>query len=118
MNEHNKINYVELPCIDIAAAKGFFTQVFGWSFRDYGEDYASFADSGVKGGFYRSDKKASTAQGSALVVLYSSDLEATQTQIEQAGGAVVKPIFSFPGGRRFHFTDPAGNEFAVWSDIT
>ena len=66
--------------------------------------------------FFESDKRARSAEGSALVVFYSADLENTQKKVVEAGGAIIKPIFSFPGGRRFHFTEPSGNEFAVWSD--
>ena len=116
MNEHEKINYVEFPAKDIEAAKAFFTEVFGWSFTDYGPEYTVFTDEGINGGFYKSDLTASTDNGSALIVFYSEALEQTQSKIENAGGTIVKPIFSFPGGRRFHFTDPNGNEYAVWSD--
>jgi len=117
MNEHEKINYVEFPARDIAAAKGFFTRVFGWSFTDYGPEYTAFSNAGLEGGFFKSDLSASTQNGSALIVFYSEDLEGTLVKIEEAGGSIIKPIFSFPGGRRFHFTDPNGNEFAVWSDV-
>ena len=116
MNEHEKINYVEFPAKDIEATKSFFTTVFGWVFEDYGPDYTAFSDEGLDGGFFKSDLTASTENGSALLVFYSKTLEQTQTKIEQAGGTIIKPIFSFPGGRRFHFGDPNGNEYAVWSD--
>ncbi|CAN5128998.1 VOC family protein [soil metagenome] len=118
MNEHKKIDYVEFPAKDIQAVKNFFTTVFGWSFTDYGSDYTSFSNSGIDGGFFKSDLIVSTEKGSALIVMYSKELEQIQTRIEEAGGAIVKPIFSFPGGRRFHFTDPNGNEYGVWSDAT
>lgn len=111
-----KIDYVEIPCRDLQATKDFFATVFQWRFVDYGPDYAAFADAGLDGGFYHSEQVASTATGSALVVLYSSDLEATLARVQAAGGMIVKPTFSFPDGRRFQFTDPSGNEFAVWSD--
>ena len=117
MNEHEKINYVEFPAKDIEAAKAFFTEVFGWSFTDYGPEYTVFTDEGINGGFYKSDLTASTDNGSALIVFYSEALEQTQSKIENAGGTIVKPIFSFPGGRRFQFGDPNGNEYAVWSDV-
>lgn len=117
MNEHEKINYVELPAKNIKATKAFFSKVFGWLFTDYGPDYIAFSNEGLDGGFFNSDLSASTAKGSALIVFYSANLEQTQSKIEQAGGTIIKPIFSFPGGRRFHFADPNGNEFAVWSDI-
>ena len=116
MNQHEKINYVELPSRDLEATKAFFSQAFSWSFTDYGPEYTAFSDQGLDGGFYRVDMAASTDNGSALIVFYSSDLEQTQAKVLQAGGEVIKPIFSFPGGRRFHFTEPSGNEFAVWSD--
>ena len=118
MPPHEKINYTEFPAKDLPAVKAFFTEVFGWSFTDYGPEYASFsaADAGLDGGFFQSDKASSTDNGAALIVFYSNALEATQAKVETAGGAIIKPIFSFPGGRRFHFTDPNGNEFAVWSE--
>ena len=116
MNEHEKINYVEFPAKDIEATKGFFESAFGWTFVDYGPEYTSFSNEGLNGGFFQSDLSASTENGSALIVFYSKDLEATQAKVESAGGSIVRPTFSFPGGRRFHFADPNGNEFAVWSD--
>jgi len=116
MNQHEKINYVELPARDMGAAKNFFSTVFDWSFVDYGPEYSAFANAGIDGGFFKSDLNVSTEKGSALIVFYSEALERTQTNIEKAGGVIIKPVFSFPGGRRFHFTDPNSNEFAVWSD--
>ena len=116
MAEHEKVNYFELPATNIKASKEFFTSVFGWSFEDYGPDYTAVTNAGLDGGFYKSDLSASTENGSALIVLYSNDLEGTLAKITNAAGTIIKPIFSFPGGRRFHFTDPSGNEFAVWSD--
>ena len=117
MNEHEKINYVELPAKDLEAAKAFFSDIFAWSFVDFGPDYTAFSNAGIHGGFYQSDLNASTDNGSALLVFYSKDLGKTQAKIEKAGGSVIKPVFSFPGGRRFHFADPNDNEYAVWSDI-
>ncbi|WP_258240192.1 VOC family protein [Pseudidiomarina homiensis] len=110
------INYIELPATNLAATKKFFTEAFDWSFVDYGPDYAAIQGAGLDGGFYTSELSATTAQGSALVVLYSPKLEQAQQQVEQAGGTVIKPIFEFPGGRRFHFTCPSGNEYAIWSE--
>lgn len=117
MNKHETINYVEFPAKYMETTKDFFTKVFGWTFIDYGPDYMAFSDAGIDGGFYKSDLISTYENGGALVVLYSNSLEQTQTKIEEAGGLINRPIFSFPGGRRFHFTDPNGNEFAVWSDI-
>ena len=116
MHQHEKINYIEFPAKDINAAKAFFSTVFGWTFVDYGPDYSAFANAGIDGGFYLSDLSTSAETGSALIVFYSNNLEQTQTKIEAAGGSIIKPIFAFPGGRRFHFNDPNGNEYAVWSD--
>ncbi len=116
MSEHGKIDYVEFPAIDMAATKAFFKKVFGWKFKNHGQEYTSFSDQGLNGGFYRSVLHSTTGNGAALVVFYSEDLETTQAKIEKAGGVIVKPTFSFPGGRRFQFTEPSGNEFAVWSD--
>lgn len=111
-----KINYIEIPAKDLAASKAFFSAVFGWGFVDYGSDYAAFSDAGINGGFFKSGQSASTDNGSALVVLYSDDLDACQQKIIDAGGKIIKAVFSFPGGKRFHFSDPSGNEFAVWSE--
>ena len=113
MNRHHTINYAELPADDLIATKEFYKTVFGWSFEDYGPEYSAFSDCGLDGGFFTSKKRASTKNGSALIVIYSEDLESTQAEIKNAGGEIIKPIFSFPGGRRFHFTDPNGNELAV-----
>jgi predicted enzyme related to lactoylglutathione lyase len=116
MPAHEKINYVEYPSRDLPATKAFFQAVFGWRFTDYGPDYAAFADEGLDGGFFSAEMSARSDNGSALVVFYSAKLEDTLTKVEAAGGEIVKPIFSFPGGRRFHFVEPGGNEFAVWSE--
>jgi predicted enzyme related to lactoylglutathione lyase len=118
MKEHEKINYVELPAFNIHETKTFFMQAFGWSFEDFGPEYTAFSNQGLDGGFFKSDQKSLTDNGAALIIFYSQNLEATLAKIEKAGGVIVKPIFSFPGGRRFHFTEPSGNEFAVWSDKT
>lgn len=117
MKEHEKINYVEFPAKDIEAAKDFFARAFGWTFVDYGPEYTAFSDEGIDGGFFKSDLAAATSDGSVLIIFFSKDLEQTQTKIEDAGGSIIKPIFPFPGGRRFHFTDPNGNEYGVWSDL-
>lgn len=116
MTRNNKINYIEIPAQNMAATKVFFTEVFGWSFVDYGTEYCSFAAQGVDGGFFKSDLVVSTKNGSPLIVLYSNALETTKAKIKQAGGKIIEQIFSFPGGKRFHFSDPSGNEFAVWSE--
>ena len=113
---HEKINYIEFPSNDLGKTKSFFAKVFDWKFMDYGPEYTAFSNAGIDGGFYKSDLVVSTKNGSVLVVLYSNELERTQSKITDAGGKIIKSIFSFPGGRRFHFSDPNGNEYAVWSD--
>ena len=111
-----KINYLEIPASDLAKTKTFFKAVFNWHFTDYGPEYMAFDQSaGLDGGFYLSKQQARVETGSVLVVFYSKDLAATQVKIEQAGGQICQAVFAFPGGRRFHFLDPNGNEFAVWS---
>jgi predicted enzyme related to lactoylglutathione lyase len=109
-----KLNYVEFPAKDIPATKKFFENAFGWSFIDYGPDYTAFADEGLDVGFYKSDLSSVTSNGSALLVLKTNDLEQAQSIVESFGGKISTPIFSFPGGSRFHFIEPSGNEFAVW----
>lgn len=117
MNEHEKINYVEFLARDIEATKVFFTEVFGWLFDDFGSDYTTFSDEGLDGGFYKSELSSTTEKGSALIIFYSQELEITEAKIINAGGIIIRPTFPFPGGRRFHFSEPSGNEFAVWSDV-
>jgi predicted enzyme related to lactoylglutathione lyase len=113
----NKINYLEIPAKDLKLTKKFFTQAFEWEFIDYGEEYSAFTNAGIDGGFYQADLTVSTKNGSPLIVLLSQDLQLTQEKIIAAKGKIIKDIFSFPGGERFHFTDPSGNEYAVWSMI-
>ncbi len=116
MHQHHSINYLEIPCREPEASKVFFAKVFGWAFTDYGPDYTCFIGAGIDGGFFRSQQDFSSDRGCPLIVLYSADLNATQNSVEAAGGQVLKPVFAFPGGRRFHFADPSGNEYAVWSE--
>lgn len=115
MSSHEKINYIELPACNLSATKDFFVAVFNWQFEDYGEGYTAFSNAGIDGGFYQSDLRATANKGSALVVLFSDNLEQTQQKVVRAGGRITTDIFSFPGGRRFHFIEPSGNELAVWS---
>ena len=116
MSIDRKVDYLEFPAADLEAIKSFYTKVFGWSFQDYGDEYCAFNDGRLDGGFYKADMSSSAANGSALVVIYAEDLEATLATIVANGGTVVRNIFDFPGGRRFHFADPNGNELAVWSN--
>lgn len=113
MRSEGKLDYLEMQAGGgaIDSVKAFYSAAFGWSFTDYGASYAAFEE-GLDGGF---DGSAPTDM-KPLPVLYSGKLDDTLKAVEEAGGRVVKPIFAFPGGRRFHFVDPAGNELAVWSE--
>jgi predicted enzyme related to lactoylglutathione lyase len=107
-----QIDYIEFNVADIARAKAFYGNAFGWSFTDYGPTYCEFADGRLTGGL---TTLGPVRPGGPLVILYADDLVATQARLERLGAAIVKPIYSFPGGRRFHFRDPDGYELAVWS---
>ena len=110
---NNHINYVEFKAKDLETIKQFYSDCLGWEFTDYGPTYVAFSNSGLEGGFEKSEKPVTNG---ALIVLYHEHLEKAQEQIMQSNGRISKDIFSFPGGRRFHFIDPAGNELAIWSD--
>ena len=110
---NNHINYVEFKAKDLQDIKTFYQKSFNWEFTDYGPDYTAFSNSGLEGGFEKSEDKIING---ALVVLYHTHLEAVKETIIKHQGIISKDIFSFPGGRRFHFIDPAGNELAIWSD--
>ncbi|MGI6851450.1 VOC family protein [Mesorhizobium sp. 1B3] len=112
MRRTGKLDYLEMPATGstLDSTKAFYSAAFGWSFTDYGPTYSAF-DEGLEGGF---DANAAEAPAKPLPVIYSERLEETLATVENAGGTIVRPIFSFPGGRRFHFLDPAGNELAVW----
>jgi predicted enzyme related to lactoylglutathione lyase len=113
-HQHHGIDYIELSVSDVAQAKRFYATAFGWSFNDYGPDYAGIQGVGREvGGLCKSP---SVRAGGPLIVLYSRELEATLASVREAGGELVKAPFEFPGGRRFHFRDPSGNELAVWSE--
>ena len=114
-NIKNTINYIELPLNDGEATKRFYNNVFGWEFTDWGPHYISFTGAGVEGGFNGEDKVNVNPPG-VLVVLYTDDIDKKLKDISQAGAKIIKPIFAFPGGKRFHFCDPNGNELAVWSE--
>jgi predicted enzyme related to lactoylglutathione lyase len=108
------INYVEFKATDLEAIKAFYTKAFDWTFTDYGPTYVAFSESGLQGGFTNTEGEVING---ALVVLYHQDLNQIKARIIKSGGQIIKDIFSFPGGHRFHFTDPSGNELAVWSDV-
>lgn len=109
----NHINYVEFKAKDLEAIKAFYRKAFGWIFTDYGPTYTAFSNSGLEGGFEKSEEEITNG---ALVVLYHENLEGIKDTVIESKGRISKDIFSFPGGRRFHFVDPAGNELAIWSD--
>ena len=111
--QEHRIDYIEFGATDIGRTKQFYQQVFGWKFEDYGPDYTSFQDGRLSGGF---TKDAPVRPPNPLVVIYATRLEDTEGKIKQAGGKIARKTYSFPGGRRFHFTDPSGNELAVWTD--
>jgi predicted enzyme related to lactoylglutathione lyase len=130
-----RIDYIEFPATDIPTVKAFYVSVFGWKFTDYGPEYTSFEDGRLAGGFWKNGKPSaplplpdgrgsvteprpsgSGGAGGPLVVIYAADLVSAEARVRSAGGKIVKPAFDFPGGRRFHFADPSGNELAIWSE--
>jgi len=115
MREEGRIDYVEIPVSDIRKTQDFLTGMFGWAFHDWGPDYSSFNDGRLDGGLRRSAGPA-PATG-ILLVFYSDDLERDVERVKDLGATITQDIFEFPGGRRFHFIDPAGTEFALWSAI-
>lgn len=117
MNVENQINYIELPARDLEKIKQFYSATFGWGFTDYGDEYTAFSNAGLEGGFFKSEQSSDTASGSALIVLFSRELETVLATVIKNGGTISKEIFTFPGGRRFQFFDVSGNELAVWSDV-
>jgi hypothetical protein len=111
--ENNHINYIEFKANDLEKIKKFYSAIFGWSFMDYGPNYVAFSNSGLQGGFEKTEEQIANG---VLVVLYHADLEMVKRKIIESAGVISKDIYAFPGGKRFHFTDPAGNELAVWSE--
>lgn len=112
----NTINYLEIPVKDIEASKEFFSELFGWTFVDYGPDYTCFIGASIDGGFYKSDNNGFTSEGGPLIVFYFSEIDEIKQKVKSLSGTIVKDTFEFPGGRRFHFTDKNNNEYAVWTD--
>lgn len=111
---HHAINYIEIPARDVAAAKRFYAAAFGWSFTDYGPGYAGIQASDGEAGGLRQEASP-PGRGGPLVILYSESLDQSVARVREAGGTISAPPFEFPGGRRFHFLDPSGNELGVWS---
>lgn len=116
MGADNQIDYIEFQAADLAATRKFFEELFGWEFTDYGPDYTSFTDGRIAGGFSRAQRRSTIASGGILVVFYHPRLEEARQRVIDLGGQISADIFSFPDGRRFHFTEPSGNECAVWSE--
>lgn len=116
MNKHETINYLEIPSSDLAKTQTFFEAVFAWEFESYGPEYLAFKSEAIEGGFFKSKLVSRASNGSVLIVFYSAKLEESLDKVVANGGVISESIFSFPGGRRFHFHDPVGNEFAVWSE--
>lgn len=116
MSAENQIDYVEIPVTDLEKTRDFFSSMFGWSFQMWGDDYMSFNDGRLDGGFCRATDPA--AATGVLLIFYSEDLERDVEKVRTLGASISQDIFAFPGGRRFHFIDPAGNEYAIWSPHT
>jgi predicted enzyme related to lactoylglutathione lyase len=110
------LNYIEFASLNLLASKQFFSDVFDWDFTDYGSEYSAFSNAGLDGGLFSSDRVTQAQNGAPLIVFYSPNIQETQMKVERAGGVINKPIFAFPGGCRFHFIEPGGNELAVWSE--
>lgn len=115
MHRERRIDYVEFASRDPAASRAFFETVFGWSFVDYGTDYTAFDDGRLQGGFFRGEPRLA-GEGAPLLVLYADLLAPVEAAVRAAGGEIARPVFSFPGGSRFQFIEPGGNELAVWSE--
>lgn len=115
MSTENRIDYVEIPVTDLKKARDFFSALFGWSFQEWGDDYLSFNDGRLEGGFCKA-AEAAPATG-VLLVFFSEDLERDLERVQELGATISQPIFQFPGGRRFHFVDPTGTEYAIWAAV-
>ncbi len=128
-NLHHSFNYIELPATDLNVMKAFYAAALGWTYEDWGETYAAIKGAGLEGGLNANSAQEGVEPGQEtkqapqceqagpLVILYSNDLIASQAAVIKAGGIISVPVFEFPGGRRFHFKDPSGNELAIWSPI-
>ncbi len=113
---HHHVDFFEIPAADLAASKAFYAAAFGWSFQDWGDDYADIQGAGLSGGLRRIEARESVQRSGALVILYSDDLAASEVAVTDAGGTVTEH-HEFPGGKRFHFLDPSGTELAIWTKV-
>jgi len=111
--QDRRIDYLEFPATDIQGTKAFYSAVFGWTFTDYGPEYTSFHDGRMGGGFTTT---ARVVGGGVLIVIYARELDNIKRSVAEHGGRITKETYEFPGGKRFHFADPNGNELAVWSE--
>ncbi len=116
MRAEKRIDYVEIPVTDLKKAREFFSALFDWSFQEWGDDYMSFNDGRLEGGFRRAAEPA-PATG-VLIVFFRTDIDRDFDRVQELGATISEPIFSFPGGQRFHFVDPTGTEFAIWSAVS
>lgn len=114
MRPENRIDYVEIPATDLKKARAFFEALFGWEFQEWGDEYLSFSDGQLNGGVRLATEPAPSS--GVLLVFYSNDLERDVERVKSLGATISQDIFAFPGGRRFHFVDPVGTEFALWSE--
>lgn len=114
---HHTIHYIELPAVSVGDMKSFYGEVFGWTFTDYGPEYVAFHGAGIEGGFEQSREYISPQKPGAFVILYSDDLDVSKAAICKAGGDITVDTYSFPGGKRFHFKDPSGNELGMWTEV-
>ena len=116
MREEKRIDYIEIPTTDLVETSTFFGEFFGWSFQEWGPDYSSFNDGRMDGGLRRATE-ATPLETGVLIVFYSTDLERDRDRAKELGATISQDIFDFPGGRRFHFVDPTGAEFAIWASV-
>jgi len=114
MRPENRIDYVEVPVNDLKKTRAFFEDLFGWTFQAWGDEYMSFSDGRLDGGFRLAAE--ALPPGGVLIVFFSEDLERDVERVQELGATISQEIFSFPGGRRFHFIDPGGTEFAIWGE--
>jgi len=114
MRPEGQVDYIEIPTTDIVKTSQFLGAFFGWSFQEWGPDYSSFNDGRMDGGLRRT-KEATPLETGVLLIFFSTDLERDRDRVKELGATITQDIFDFPGGQRFHFVDPSGAEFAIWT---
>ena len=115
-DSHHTISYIELAVDDLAVTRAFYARAFGWEFNDYGPTYAGIRAPGGEGEVGGLNAGSTPTRGGPLVLIRSQDLEASHAAVTEAGGEIAKAIDAYPGGRRFSFLDPSGNELGVFQD--